>query len=144
MPAVLQYDPKNVSLIVGGKIISGFSDGTSINVMRNEQSWTLKVGVDGEGTRAKNNNKSGKFEIELMQSSSSNDDLSGFLTADELSGSGAVPIYLRDNNGTTLASCLTGWVQKWPDSQFAKEVGPRKWIMETNELNIFVGGEVSA
>lgn len=144
MAGVLQYDPKNVSLIVGGKIMSGFSDGTFINLMRNEQSWNLKVGVDGEGTRAKNNNQSGKFEIELMQSSSSNDVLSAFLAADELAGAGAVPVYLRDNNGATLASCLTGWVQKWPDSPFAKEVSTRKWVIETDQLNIFVGGEVSA
>lgn len=143
-PGVLQYDPKNVTVSVGGKIISGFSDGTFINIVRNEQSWNLKVGVDGEGTRARNNNTSGRFELELMQSSSSNDVLSGFISADENSGAGAVPVLIRDVNGTTLASCLTGWIQKWADSPFAKEVSARKWIIETDALNIFVGGEVAA
>jgi hypothetical protein len=141
---VHQYDPKNISVIVGGKIIHGFSDGTWLRVIRNEQSWNLKVGVDGEGTRARNNNTSGHFELELMQSSSSNDDLSGFLAADEQSGTGAVPVLVRDNNGTTLATCLTGWVQKWADSDFSKETAVRKWIIETDQLNIFVGGEVFA
>lgn len=141
---VRQYDPKNISVIVGGKIITGFSDGTFVRVIRNEASWTMKVGVDGEGTRARNNNTSGRFEIELMQSSVSNDVLSAFIAADEQSGTGAVPVLIKDNNGTTLASCLTAWVQKWADSDFAKEVSPRKWILETDQLVIFVGGEVQA
>lgn len=140
---VLQYDPKNVSMIVGGKIMHGFADGTFIKVMRNQQAFTLKVGADGEGTRAKSNDKSGKFEITLMQSSSSNDVLSAYASADELSNSGVVPVLLRDNNGTTLATCLSGWVQKLPDTEFAKEVGTRTWVFETDALEMFVGGNNS-
>lgn len=137
---VFTYDPKQVSLIVGGKIMSGFSDGTFINVTRNEQAFNLKVGVDGEGTRAKSNNRSGKVEIELMQSSGSNDVLSDFALADELSNSGAVPIFLKDNSGRTLVTALTGWVQKFADSPFAKETSVRKWIIETDELDMDIGG----
>lgn len=139
--AVRQYDPKLVTVTVGGAIITGFSDGTFINVVRNEQTWNLKVGVDGEGTRARNNNTSGKFEIELMQSSPSNDVLSALIAADENAAAGAVPILVRDTHGTTVASCLTAWVQKYPDVGYAKETGVRKWIFETDALNIFVGGE---
>lgn len=131
-------------MIVGGKIMSGFSDGTFIRVIRNEQSWNLKVGVDGEGTRARNNNQSGRFEIELMQSSPSNDVLSDYIQLDESSGTGAVPVLMKDNNGTTIASCLTGWVQKWADSDYSKEVSVRKWIIETDQLIVFVGGESTA
>jgi hypothetical protein len=140
---VFTYDPKNVSMIVGGKIMHGFGDGTFIKVSRNEQAFNLKVGVDGEGTRAKSNNKSGKFEITLMQSSSSNDILSGYATADELSNLGAVPVLLRDNNGTTLATALTGWVQKLPDSELAKEITTRTWTIETDALEMFIGGNNS-
>jgi hypothetical protein len=140
---VLQYDPKNVSMIVGGKIAHGFADGTFIKAMRNEQAYNLKVGVDGEGTRSKNNNKSGKFEITLMQSSSFNDVLSAYSSADQLSNAGVVPILLRDNNGTTLATALTAWVQKLPDVEFAKEVTTRTWVFETDDLEMFVGGNNS-
>jgi hypothetical protein len=140
---VLTYDPKNVSMIVGGKIMSGFGDGTFIKVSRNEQAFNLKVGVDGEGTRAKSNNFSGKFEITLMQSSSSNDVLSSYASADQLSNSGVVPVLLRDNNGTTLATALTGWVQKLPDTEFAKEVTTRTWVIETDDIELFVGGNNS-
>jgi hypothetical protein len=141
---VLQYDPKNISVIVGGSIISGFSDGGFLKIIRNEPTWSLKVGVDGEGTRSRNNNRSGRFEIELMQSSGSNDVLSNFIQTDENSGTGAVPVLVKDNNGTTIATALTAWVQKWADGDYAKDVSVRKWVLETDQLIVFIGGEESA
>lgn len=138
--AVKTYDPKQVSLIVGGKIISGYTDGTFISAERNEQMFNLKVGVDGIGTRAKTNNQSGKITITLHQSSNSNDDLSAFAAADELSNAGAVPILLRDASGRTLASALTAWVQKLANAEFAKEVSNRVWVLETDQLLLFDGG----
>jgi hypothetical protein len=137
---VFTYDPKQVSCIVGGKIGQGFSDGSFIKVERNEQAFTLKIGVDGEGTRAKSNNKSGKITLTLMQSSSYNDVLSAFAAADELSNTGAVPFFLKDNSGRTLCTALTCWVQKYPDSEFAKEVSTRTWVLETDDIEVFVGG----
>jgi hypothetical protein len=139
-PGVFTYDPKNVSVIVGGQTMSGFGDGTFVKFGRDENMWNKKIGVDGEGTRAKSNNKAGFMEISLMQSSASNDVLSGFAAADELSNTGAVPVLIRDNNGRTLATCLTGWVVKYPDTEFAKEVTVRTWRIETDELAIFIGG----
>lgn len=140
MGVVLEYDPKNVTCVLGGKQAHGFSDGEAIKLERNEQAYNQKVGVDGEGTRAKNNNKSGKITITLMQSSGYNDVLSNFAVADETADLGVVPFLLQDNSGRTLATALSCWVQKIPDTTFAKEVGERVWVLETDELNIFVGG----
>lgn len=137
---VFTYDPKQVTVILGGKIGHGFADGTFITLKRNEDAWNLKVGTDGEGTRAKNNNKSGQLVMTLMQSSSYNDVLSAFAAADELSNTGAIPLLFKDASGRTLASALTAWVKKLPDSAFAKETESREWTIETDELNLFVGG----
>ena len=138
--AVKVYDPKNVSVIVGGKILSGFADGTFIKAERNEQAYTLKVGVDGEGARAKNNNKSGKLTFTLMQTSSSNDVMSAYAAADELGNGGAVPVLIKDHNGSSVVTALTAWVQKLPDLEDAKEISMRTWVMETDELIMFIGG----
>ena len=137
---VFNYDPKLVSMIVGGNIMSGFGDGTFIKVSRNEQAFNLKVGVDGEGTRAKSNNKSGKYEITLMMSSDSNDELSALAAADELSGTGAVPVLLRDGSGRTVCASATGWVQKIGDREFQKEASTVTWVIESDEIDMFVGG----
>jgi hypothetical protein len=134
------FDPKSISVIVGGKIITGFADGTFVKCERNEQAFTLKVGVDGEGARAKNNNKSGKYTFTLMQTSSSNDVLSAYALADELGNAGAVPVFIKDHLGTSVATSLTAWVQKMPDLEEAKEVSMRTWILETDEMLLFIGG----
>lgn len=138
---VKTYDPKLFSCIVGGKIMTGFSDGTYIKLERNEQAFNLKVGVTGEATRAKNNNRSGKVTITLMQSSDSNDALSTFAAADELTNAGAVPVLIKDGSGSTVASAVTAWVQKYPNTEFQKEATTREWVLETDELLMFVGGE---
>lgn len=134
------YDPKQVAVIIGGKIMRGFADGTFVKVERNEQGFNLKVGVDGEGTRAKSNNRSGKITITLMQSSDSNDDLSAFAAADELSNTGAVPVLIKDASGSSLFSAVTAWVQKYADAEYAKEAGPRTWVLESDEILMFEGG----
>lgn len=137
---VLQFDPKNISMIVGGTTIGGFTDGTFILIERSENMWNMKVGVDGIGTRSKTNNKSGKYTITLHMSSPSNDYLSGLATTDENTNAGAVPILMRDNLGTTVCSSLTGWVVKFANVEDAKEVTNRVWLIESNEITMFVGG----
>lgn len=138
--AVKTYDPKQVTLIVGGKIVTGFTDGTFIVAERNENMFNLKVGVDGIGTRAKSNNQSGKLTITLHQSSNSNDDLSALASADELSNTGAVPVLMKDSSGRTIVTALTAWIQKYANAEFAKEVANRVWVLETDQLIIFDGG----
>jgi hypothetical protein len=137
---VKTFDPKLFSCIIGGKIMSGFADGTFIKISMNSDAFSLKVGVDGEGTRSKSNDYSGKLEITLMQSSESNDDLSAFAIADRLSNSGAVPLIVKDGSGRTVASAVTGWITKFPDTEFAKEVSTRAWTIETDNWQLLVGG----
>lgn len=135
-----QYDPKQVAAIVGGNIIGGFTDGTFIVVERNEDAFNLKVGVDGIGTRAKTNNKSGKVTFTLHQSSPSNDVLSALALTDENTGAGAVPFSMRDASGSSVAGALTVWIKRVANAEFAKEVSNRVWVLETEEINIFNGG----
>ena len=137
---VKTYDPKQVAVIIGGNIITGFTDGTFVMVERNDPAFNLKVGVDGIGTRAKTNNQSGKITITLHQSSASNDTLSALASADELSNTGVVPAMVRDASGRTLCTALTAWVQKYANGEFAKEVTNRVWVIETDQLIIFDGG----
>jgi hypothetical protein len=136
------FDPKQVSVIVGGHIVQGFADGTFVKVARNNDMFALKVGADGEGARAKSNDKSGTLEITLLQSSASNDVLSGFATSDEISNGGQVPLLVKDGNGTTLVEALTGWVKKKPDVEFGKEISDRVWVFESDKLDMLIGGNV--
>ena len=134
------YDPGQVSVILGGKIMSGFSEGSLIKVSRNVDAYTLKIGTDGEGVRTRLRDKSGKIEIMLMQSSDSNDILSAYALADEANNSGTIPFLMRDASGRTVVSAATAWVKKISDVEMGKEVKDHTWVLETDELDMFVGG----
>ena len=138
--SVKTYDPKQVVLTVEGVQMSGFVEGSFITVARNEDAWSLQVGTDGEGTRSKSNNKSGRITFTLMQSSDSNAIMSALALRDEVSNSGAVPVLLKDNSGDSLYMCETAWVVKFPDSTFETDATGREWVLETDVLTCYVAG----
>ena len=136
------YDPSEVVVSYGVSLIEGFADGTFVVCARDEDSYSLQVGTDGEATRSKSNNRSGTMTITLMQGSLSNDVLSALHIADENSTGGAsiLPFLVKDLNGRTLTSAQTAWIQKPADDEFGREAGPREWVLRTNNLDKFTGG----
>lgn len=142
--SVLQYDPKKFTMIVGGKIITGFSDGTFVEVERDEDGWMKKIGVDGQITRVRNSNRAGHIVITIMQSSTSNDDLSTFAALDEAAGTGTFPVLAKDSSGRSLFASDTGWVKKYPKTDYQKDIVAWVWTIDCGNLDIFVGGNASS
>lgn len=141
MPAKV-YNPKDIVIIFGPVIVSGFADGTFCNVVFNEDAYTLQVGTDGEGTRSKSNNRSGTATFTTMQSSDANDLLSAIhnLDLNTSGGDGIQPLLIKDLQGRSLYTAETAWIRKNPDSEFAREAGPREWVIETDSMVALVGG----
>lgn len=140
MAELRQYDPKRVTITIGSSILSGFADGSFVTVAFNEDAWTLQMGTDGEGTRSKSNNYSGRVTVMLMQSSPSNAYLSKLAIDDRLRNEGAAPLLIKDANGETLFSSEAVWVIKMPDSDYSREASAREWLMETHELKAEFSG----
>lgn len=138
--SVKTYDPAAVNIIFAGIPIDGFADGTFITVARDNPSYNLSIGSDGEGARAKSNDKSGTVTITLMQNSRTNDLLSALSIADELSGDGIGPFLMKDLSGRTLCAAETAWLEKPSDVEFAREITNREWVIKTDALDIFAGG----
>jgi hypothetical protein len=138
--SVKSYDPAKVTITFAGIIVEGYADGTFITAARNNPSFSLKVGSSGEGARAKSNDRSGIVTLTLQQSSASNDLLSAQAALDEASGDGIGSLLIKDLSGTTLCSAETAWIQKPADVEYAKEISDRQWVLETDILNIFAGG----
>jgi hypothetical protein len=134
------YDPKKVILVIGGVPIGGYADGTFILFERTTDMFSKVVGADGEVSRAKSNDKTGQFTITLLQTSDSNDILSGIAELDERLNSGVVPAILKEMNGTTTIFSGTVWVRKKPNIEYSKEVTNREWVLDAAESEVFVGG----
>lgn len=139
--SVKTYDPANVSIVFAGVPVSGFADGTFLSVEFDEDAFNLTVGADGEGARAKTNNRSATIEFTLLQSALANDLLSAVAALDELSSDGVGPLLIKDNFGRTLFGAESAWIQKKPRAEFAKEISERVWVVRTEKLDVaFIGG----
>jgi hypothetical protein len=140
---VRTYDANKVVVVFGANILTGFADGSFLTVERSEDSFTVYVGSSGEVARSRSNNKTGTSTLKLMQTSLSNDILSAYMVADELSGQGIVPFQVKDLQGTTLVLAKESWVLKPADAEFAREAGEREWKIQHAELEVFIGGVLS-
>ena len=137
---VKTYDASKVAVIIGGFVMGGYADGSFINVEHDEDAFALQIGTDGEGTRSKTNNRAGTVTLTLQQGSDSNDVLSGFAAADQIGNSGLFPLLIKDGSGRTVHQATTAWIQKMPATEFGREAGQREWVIRTDELISFVGG----
>lgn len=136
------FDFKQVTVIVGGRIISGYADGDdAVVVERDEVAWQKKSGADGEVTRSKTNDRSGRLRIKLMASSESNDILSGFAqTGENAPGSDLIPWMVKDGSGRAIYSAEQAWIEKRPTRSFGQQVGSMEWVLPTDNLFAFDGG----
>jgi len=137
--ALRTYDPRSVIVSIGGVPMSGYADGTFLTVDRDEDAFSKVTGADGYSTRVKSNNRGGSLTLTLKQSSPSNDVLSGFANLDELSNAGVVPVLVKDTSGNSIYFSATGWVKKYPSSEFGKELNNRDWVIDLAEMDVFVG-----
>lgn len=135
MGDVKTFDAAEVSVIVGTRRANGLSEGSFVKVTRDAESFTKKTGADGETTRSKTNNKAGKVEITVDQSSDFND----FLSSLEASGL-IVPIAVIDGSGTTAVFARQGWVLKPADLDKGRDSGENTWTLDTGTIDIFIGG----
>ena len=120
--AIKTYDPSQVSVIVGGSIITSWN---TVTPDRDEDSFTFNTGTTGESTRTKNLNKMGTFTIVLPQTSADNAVMSGF----EVGGS-LISCSIIDKSGASLAVMPEGTVMKPATSEFGKESGEREWVVK--------------
>lgn len=135
------YDPKEVIVVVGGFTLSAFAEDTFVEIERNEDAFALAIGADGKGVRTKSANKSGTIKIRLQPTSPSNAILDTYANADDLDGSGAVPVLVKDNRGNDLHVCEQAWVKKKPNKQYSGSKAENlEWILETDNLNSIIAG----
>lgn len=85
------FDPASVVISFGGIPLSGFADGTFLEITADNPQFTKTVGADGYTTRTKSNNYGAQVTITLAQSSPSNDILTSFLNADRIDNQGVKP-----------------------------------------------------
>lgn len=136
------YDPAEVTLTVGGAILSGFEPGTFITVVRNVNNYDWTVGPDGvEGIRTKRNDRSALLTLTLRQVSTSNFILSNLANRDETGNDGVVPVSLTETAAPDTEYVTgKGWIEKPADANFAETPQGRAWQIRLSTVPMVHGG----
>lgn len=136
------YNPKNVTLNIGGVFISGFSEGDFITAAPEADLYTNLVGADGLTTRTTNLNRNWTMSVSLMQSSLSNAALTGFVELGKRLdfARDIVKVVLIDGNGDTALSAPQAWFTRWPDVTYGADLGSREWSLYLVDPVVLIAG----
>ena len=126
------YDPKDVTLVVGATLISGFAAGTYITVARaDNEIYKTNAGAKGEVGRTKNNNSIGTVTFMLKQTSPSRQVLDVLKNSPE-----TFPVLVKNNSDQKyMAAGADAWVKTDPDEEFGDEETNAEWVIECADLN---------
>lgn len=128
------YNQLDASCSIAGTALLDFADGESIRVNYNGDQSSLTVGTDGS-VQNLNSNRAGTIEVDLKETSPSNDFLTGLLTAQRNGQFLDLPGTVVD--GTAATHSGTGGTIKTPAnvSTGGPAMGKRTWVFEFTVLN---------
>lgn len=121
-------------------VIQGYADGTTITCEKQAQDWNSTKGNDGETLRARSNDESWIATLTLLQSSASNDLLSGIRQADLIFGTGTFDFSIKDLSGRTVFEGRECYIQQPPAISFGREAESREWMIYIPSGRDFIGG----
>ena len=131
-----RYSPDQVKISFSGITVTGFQDGTFVEVERSEDQYTTHVGSLGDVTRTRNLNKTGKITVTLMQHAPINDLLSITLAADALGDTPARSIMVKDLTNGMLCHASNAWIEKTPKIERGKESAGIQWVFACADLEV--------
>ena len=142
MSTYTNYDPNRVSFSHKGVNVTGFAEGTFIDVEHEEDAFTTYVGATGDTTRVQNRNRTGKITVTLMQASPSNDALLAVHLEDLQTGDNSGPSMLKDASGLMKCQAADSWIMKAPKVERGKEQSNVVWVFMCADLKIEPKGNV--
>ncbi|MED3932965.1 phage structural protein [Priestia megaterium] len=119
------YDAQLVTVIVDGRFITGFADGSFVSSEKDEESYTTKIGAQGDVARSKVNNPLGTITLTLLQESPSNRYLKQKAKTDAL-----FPIWVTapdGQGGTEKSGGTQAYIKKLPSKEYEEESGSREY-----------------
>lgn len=127
------YNPKMITISLGGHIVSGYADDSFVSIEPKGEGMTSKTGCDGEIVRSTSPDKTYVVKISLLQTSDTNAYLQRMQIVDADTGLGMFPIEVKDLRGSFLFFSAAAWVSKPASRSYGKEATNREWELHTAE-----------
>lgn len=140
------YSPEDIQVVISVAdvvhTISGYADGTFLNVSREVPSSELYQGSDNSGGRTLRSNKAGTITLTLHQLSASHDVLSQLHKNDHEARDNTwlFSVLIKDNTGRSLYYGRQSFISQFPDSTFSNQVETRDWAFQCIDLEQTIGG----
>ncbi|UPW39144.1 hypothetical protein ESCO45_00021 [Escherichia phage vB_EcoM_ESCO45] len=133
-----QYSPKDVVCSWNGIAIEGFAPDSFLRLQRTSPLVTPVVGAGGQVALTRNADKTGTIEIELMQTSLSNQMLSAIQAKQdnmELEEEISSNFVIYDPSGSVLATGINAWLQELPQIELGRDQNSKTWIFGCEKLD---------
>lgn len=133
-----QYSPKDVVCSWNGIAIEGFAPDSFLRLQRTSPLITPVVGAGGQVALTRNADKTGTIEIELMQTSLSNQMLSAIQAKQdnmELEEDISSNFVIYDPSGSVLATGINAWLQELPQIELGSDQNSKTWIFGCEKLD---------
>lgn len=133
-----QYSPKDVVCSWNGIAIEGFAPDSFLRLQRTSPLVTPVVGAGGRVALTRNADKTGTIEIELMQTSLSNQMLSAIQAKQdnmELEEDISSNFVIYDPSGSVLATGINAWLQELPQIELGRDQNSKTWIFGCEKLD---------
>ena len=142
--ALALYSPEDVIILLGGLYqIEGLTEGSFVTISEDKNRWETAVTADGRVTRIHNKNPTHSVTITLASTADSNSIFSAWASADGILFQAMFPLFIKDNNGTTLFYAPVSWVEKVPEISFNEGVEGRAWVIKAVGATATIGGNES-
>ena len=129
------YSPKDVKVSFNGITITGFSPDSFIRLKRAVEFVANTVGAQGDLSLTKVADRTGEIEIELMQTSESNTELSILANAQEVGGDIVIGVLtVQDPSGSVLALAINAYLKGHPDVELGAEQYSKTWMFGCETL----------
>jgi len=105
-----------------------------------EDTVSLKVGLDGESVFSVNPGRARKATLTLLETSKGNAILSAYWNASlKVRGGLPAPLFAKDTLGTTKEFSPAAMITRMPDTAASKEAGVIVWVFLMADPDTFVG-----
>jgi hypothetical protein len=134
--AMKTFDPKEVTVVLGVSLITGFAADKSISIEIDDAQFNEDFGR-GEYTRFRKYGFKAQVTLTLTQASSSNFILNSYATLDREKNAGQFPLFIKDLGRESIFTCLDAYVAT---VEYGNENKNRKWVIICPNPTTIIGG----
>jgi hypothetical protein len=136
-----EYSFLNINLLINGTEIGGFDEGDdTITLERIQDSASGIWGNDGEMTVSISSHRGGTVTFRILQTSDSNEFLSGLISSQENGAFVPIFVQMKDVRGGDLGSGTQGFINRPATMTRGENANAQEWAITVERLDMLHNG----